>query len=223
MYLAICVLSCSPLTRSPTYSLSYNPLSLSLSLSLSLYISLSFTDRVRSREWWIGAAVYMTHWVALVHHLFDGRVSELSFLLWIQRPTDGSIYQTMKFPETVTENDEIPVRSLRANNTWPGNNSIQVLNQVHRLQSAAKSDFYGIHKLHELFRHNTMGRGWRIGWVVAFRPKGHGFDSRCSRHVGTLSKSFTHGCLWRFGVKFRHSIRAVSGARLSSSGLEEAL
>jgi len=32
-------------------------------------------------------------------------------------------------------------------------------------------------------------------------------------------------CLWRFGVKFRHSrpIRAVSEANLSSSGLEEAL
>ena len=29
--------------------------------------------------------------------------------------------------------------------------------------------------------------------------------------------------LWRFGVKLRHSIRAASGAPLSSSGLEEAL
>jgi len=29
--------------------------------------------------------------------------------------------------------------------------------------------------------------------------------------------------LWRFGVKLRHSIRAVSGAPLSSRGLEEAL
>src|SRR6218665_3823865 len=62
---------------------------------------------------------------------------------------------------------------------------------------------------------------WRFGRVDTFRPKGHGFDSRSSRHVGTLSKSFTHICLWRFGVKFRHSIRAVSGA--SSRGLEEAL
>ena len=41
--------------------------------------------------------------------------------------------------------------------------------------------------------------------------------------VGTLGESLTHSCLWRFGVKFRHSIRAVSGAPLSSSGLEEAL
>ena len=41
--------------------------------------------------------------------------------------------------------------------------------------------------------------------------------------LGTLGKSFTHSCLWRFGTKFRHSIRAVSGAPLSSSGLEEAL
>src|SRR6218665_638936 len=50
-----------------------------------------------------------------------------------------------------------------------------------------------------------VGRGWRNGSVDAFCPKGHGFD------------------LWRFGVKLRHSIRAVSGAPLSSNGLEEAL
>jgi len=59
--------------------------------------------------------------------------------------------------------------------------------------------------------------------VDVFRPKGHGFDSRSSRHIGTLGKFFTHSCLWRFGVKFRHCIRAVSGAPLSSRGLEEAL
>ena len=64
---------------------------------------------------------------------------------------------------------------------------------------------------------------WRIGRVDAFRPKGLGFDSRSGRHVGTLGKSFTQSCLWRFGMKFRHSIRVVSGAPLSSSGLEEAL
>ena len=46
---------------------------------------------------------------------------------------------------------------------------------------------------------------------------------RSSRHVGTLGKSFTRSCLWRFGVKLRHSIRAVSAAPLSSSRLEEAL
>ena len=34
-----------------------------------------------------------------------------------------------------------------------------------------------------------VGRGWRIGRVDAFRPKGHGLDSR--RHVWTLGKSFT--------------------------------
>ena len=68
-----------------------------------------------------------------------------------------------------------------------------------------------------------MGRVWRIGRVDAFRPKGQGFDSRPNRHVVTLGKSFTRSCLWHFGVKFRHSILAVSGAPLSSSGLEEAL
>ena len=50
----------------------------------------------------------------------------------------------------------------------------------------------------------NVGRVWRIGRVDAFRRKGHGFDSR-------------------FSMKLRHSIRAVSVAHLSSSGLEEAL
>ena len=68
--------------------------------------------------------------------------------------------------------------------------------------------------------YRIVGHVWRIGRVDAFSPKGHGFDSHSSRHIGTLGKSFTHSC---FGVKFRHSIRAVSGEPLSSSGLEEAL
>src|SRR6218665_1126283 len=50
---------------------------------------------------------------------------------------------------------------------------------------------------------------------------GRGLKSRSSCRVGTLSKSFTHSCLFRFGVKLLHSIRAVSGAPLSSCGLEE--
>ena len=77
-------------------------------------------------------------------------------------------------------------------------------------------------------RRGTWGRGtwgtsWGICWVDCFQPEGRGFNSRSSRHVETLGKSLTHSCLWRFGVKIRHSIRAVSGALLSRSGLEEAL
>ena len=56
---------------------------------------------------------------------------------------------------------------------------------------------------------------WRIGRVEAFRPKGRGFESRSNRDVGTLGKSITRSCLWRFGVKLRHSIRAMSGALVS--------
>ena len=55
----------------------------------------------------------------------------------------------------------------------------------------------------------TVIVGWRFGRVDGFRPKGRGFDSRSSRQVGTVGKSFTYSCLWRFGVKFRHSVRAV--------------
>ena len=68
------------------------------------------------------------------------------------------------------------------------------------------------------------GTWWRIGRVEAFRPEGCGFECHSSRHVGTLA--LTRWSMWRFGVKLRHSIRAVSGALLSSSlssGLEEAL
>ena len=56
------------------------------------------------------------------------------------------------------------------------------------------------------------GVWWLIGRFVAFRPKGREFESRSSRHVGTLGKSFTRSCLWRFDVKLRHSIRAVVGS-----------
>ena len=70
---------------------------------------------------------------------------------------------------------------------------------------------------------NTHGAWWRIGWVDAFRPKGHGIDYLSSRLVGTLGKSFTHSWLCRFGVKFRLCIRAVSGAPRSSSVLEKGL
>ena len=49
-------------------------------------------------------------------------------------------------------------------------------------------------------------------WVIGSTPA-----------LVALSKSFTHSCLWRFSMKFWHSIRAVSGAPLSSSGLEEVL
>src|SRR6218665_3704549 len=47
------------------------------------------------------------------------------------------------------------------------------------------------------------GAWWRIDRVDALRPKGHRFYSRSSHHIGTLGKSFTNSCPWRFGVKSR--------------------
>ena len=70
---------------------------------------------------------------------------------------------------------------------------------------------------------HNFGAWWRFDRVDAFRPKGHGFDSRSSHQVGTLGRFLAHNCLWRFGVKLWRSIRAVSGAPLGSSGLEEEL
>ena len=64
---------------------------------------------------------------------------------------------------------------------------------------------------------------WLIGRFDAFRLKGRGFESRSSRHVGTLGKSFTHNCLWRFGLKLQHRIRAVSWGPLSGGWHNEAL
>ena len=69
----------------------------------------------------------------------------------------------------------------------------------------------------------NFGAWWLIGRFDAFRLKGRGFESRSSRHVETLGKAFSRSFLWRFGMKPRHSIRAMSGAPLSSSGLQEAL
>ena len=73
-----------------------------------------------------------------------------------------------------------------------------------------------------LCQHNC-GTWWRIGRVEAFRPEGRGFESRSRRHAGTVGKSLTRSCLWRFSVKLRHSIRAMSEALMISDGLEEAL
>ena len=68
--------------------------------------------------------------------------------------------------------------------------------------------------------YNWCGTWWHSGRVEAFRPEGCGFESRSSHHVGTLGKSLTRSCLWYFGVKLWHSIRAVSRELLSSSDLK---
>ena len=39
------------------------------------------------------------------------------------------------------------------------------------------------------------GTWWHIGQVDDSQPEGRGFDSRSSRHVGTLGKSFTYSYL----------------------------
>jgi len=51
--------------------------------------------------------------------------------------------------------------------------------------------------------YNIVGSWWPICWVDTVPPKCRGFESRSSRHLGALGKSFTHSWLWRFGVKLR--------------------
>src|SRR6218665_3150919 len=92
--------------------------------------------------------------------------------------------------------------------------------QEQRVYTVDNRDSNSRYKADNLYE---SGAWWLIGRFVAFRPKGRGFESRSSRHVGTLGKSLTRSCLWRFGVKLRYSIRDVSGAPMNSSGLEEAL
>ena len=55
----------------------------------------------------------------------------------------------------------------------------------------------------------NCGTWWRFGRVDASRPEGRGFESHSSRHVGTLGKSFTHSCLWRFGMKLRGTVSVL--------------
>src|SRR6218665_3002933 len=40
-----------------------------------------------------------------------------------------------------------------------------------------------------------IGRGGALAETMTFNGQGRGFDSRSSRHVGTLGKSFTYSCL----------------------------
>ena len=55
--------------------------------------------------------------------------------------------------------------------------------------------------------HTSVGHVWSIGRVDAFRPKGHGFDSRSSRrNLGQVLNSQLPVALWR---EFRHSKLSV--------------
>ena len=56
------------------------------------------------------------------------------------------------------------------------------------------------------------GAWWRIGWVNASELEGRGFESRSSRHVGTLGKSFTYSCLLRLGISDTVSIAVIGSA-----------
>jgi len=98
----------------------------------------------------------------------------------------------------------------------------------HKIRSSSKLDKSS--RLHRVHTHpflechwamiGACAAWWLIGRFVPFVRTVVGSESHCSHHVGTLGKSFTCSCLWRFGVKLRHSIRAVSGAPLSSSAVE---
>src|SRR6218665_3750047 len=67
---------------------------------------------------------------------------------------------------------------------------------------------------------STLWAWWLIGInLTPFVRRVAGSNPALVRHVGTLGKSFTHSCLWRFGVKL--GIALLS--RAYSSELEEPL
>ena len=47
---------------------------------------------------------------------------------------------------------------------------------------------------------------WLSGRVGALCPQGRKFESRSSRHVGTLGESFTRSCLWRFACVYSDTV-----------------
>src|SRR6218665_880587 len=119
-----------------------------------------------------------------------------------------------------------PVRMIGVNSVlWcPGWDGKDLVIQSLMVFSSPVSPLESKRRKQALHLYNNADGTWcRIGWVDSFQPKGGGFESRPSRHLGTLGKFLTQSCLWRFGVKLRHIIRAVSGALLNRSGLEGAL
>src|SRR6218665_402308 len=55
---------------------------------------------------------------------------------------------------------------------------------------------------------SNYGAWWLIGRFTAFCPKGREFESPSTHNLWTLGRYFIRSCLWRFGVKLQHSIRA---------------
>ena len=66
-----------------------------------------------------------------------------------------------------------------------------------------------------------VGRGGALVESIPFNRRVVGSNPALAATQGPWASP--RSCLWRFGVKLWQSIRAVSGARLSNSGLEEAL
>ena len=69
---------------------------------------------------------------------------------------------------------------------------LQDMSRLSLIQSN-RPQFYGL-LLKSLRLRPTCGAWWSIGRIEAFRPIGRRFESRSSRHVGTLGMSFTHSC-----------------------------
>ena len=55
---------------------------------------------------------------------------------------------------------------------------------------------------------------WLSGRFGALCPEGRRFESHCSRHIGTLGKSFTRSCLLRFGLLTLTRYQCCSRERL---------
>ena len=72
-------------------------------------------------------------------------------------------------------------------------------------------------------KEDVMAQGTNIVGPVGALVESTPFIRRVMGSIVALAARKGPCCLWHFVVKLRHSIRAVSGAPLSSNGLEEAL
>jgi len=57
------------------------------------------------------------------------------------------------------------------------------------------SDLHAVLAQIKYHHHHHHRAWWRIDGDDAFRLEGHGFESRSSRHVGTMGKYLTYSCL----------------------------
>ena len=127
----------------------------------------------------------------------------LTFRQGVQQAIDATIYVITHYCNLAIQCNAIQYNAIQCNaihcsairynaiqynaiqcNAMP-NNTIQ----CHTMQFNAMSYNAMPHNAVAYVAAHWLETWWRIGWVDAFQPEGCGFESRSSRHVGTLGNS----------------------------------